>query len=130
MLSLLRSPSRSASTAVMYVTIGVLMMIWTGVWYYAAHESWAQEDGQTWQKYLCIGLFLSGLAVTVIGLLVGQIGGAAKDADNTVGVAQSGPVMAAPQMVQPGMVQPGMVAQPGMVMQPGMVQPGQMPPQG
>ncbi len=109
MLSLLRSPSRSAGTAVMYVTIGVLMMIWTGVWYYARHEHWAENSDATAEKYICIGLFMSGLAVTVIGLLVGQIGGAAKQADNTVGVAGT--------VVQPGVVQQPGVAQPGMVQQ-------------
>ncbi len=117
MLSLLRSPSRSAGTAIWYVTVGVLMMIWTGVWYYARHQNWAEgsADGSdhALEKYVCIGLFMTGLAVLVIGLLVGQIGGAAKQADNTVGVAG--------QVVQPGMVAPGQVVQPGMV-QPGTVQ--------
>ncbi len=75
------APSRSASMAVFYITVGVLVMIWTCVWYsyVATHEEVAD-----WQKYVSAGLFLSGLSVMVIGLLMGRIGSSAKEADNTI----------------------------------------------
>jgi len=34
MFEMLRTQSRSASGAILYVTVGVLMMIWSGLTYY------------------------------------------------------------------------------------------------
>lgn len=79
MLRMFRSMSQGAGVAVAYITLGILTMIWTAIWY-----NWLRNHGTPegdWKNYVCAGLFFSGLAVTLIGLLLGQIGRAAKKAD-------------------------------------------------
>jgi uncharacterized BrkB/YihY/UPF0761 family membrane protein len=90
MLELLRSPSRSAATAILYVTIGTLMVIWAGLWYF--YFLMPQTAPPAWEKFACVGTILSGCAIAVIGFLFGSIGRDAKAADNAVGVASSGSI--------------------------------------
>ncbi len=85
MFELLRGQSRSAAGAIWYVTIGVLMMIWAGLWYYYFLRP--DPNPPTWQSFTCVGTILSGFAIGAIGLLFGLIGRGAKAADTTVGVA-------------------------------------------
>lgn len=90
MLEFLRSPSRSAAGAILYVTVGTLMVIWAGLWY--VYFIVPQEHAPPWQQYTCVSTVLSGFAIVAIGLLYGLIGHGAKSADNTVGVAPAGPL--------------------------------------
>jgi len=96
MFELLKSQSRSASGAILYVTVGTLLIIWSGLTYY--YFLMDTPDAPAWQKFACVGTILSGLAIASIGLLFGLIGRTAKAADNAVGVAPVGP------MVAPGVV--------------------------
>ena len=91
MFELLKSPSRSAAGAILYVTIGLLLIIWSGLWYY--YYITPEPAPPTFQRFVCVGLMLSGLVITAIGLLFGLIGRRAKSADTTVGVAPAGPVV-------------------------------------
>jgi hypothetical protein len=70
--------SAAARMAVMYLTVGVLLMIWSLIWwaYMARHEP--SGDG-IW--YLCYGCLLSGAAFTLIGLIMGHVGRSARQAD-------------------------------------------------
>ena len=74
-----KTQSKSASVALVLIIVGVLTMIWSGIWYAAmrneALPAWMQNP------YICTGFFLTGLALAVIGVLVGKIGAAAKPAD-------------------------------------------------
>lgn len=97
MFELLRSQSRSAAGAIKYVTIGTLMIIWAGLWYY--YFLMPVPNAPTWQKYTCVGTILSGFAIGVIGLLFGLIGRGAKAADTTVGAANTGGVTPVVQVV-------------------------------
>lgn len=74
----MRLPSGSARLSVGYITTGVLIVIWTVVWLV-----WMQQNdgGHHGEYYICGGLLFSGLALVVIGALVGHIGHAAKHAD-------------------------------------------------
>ena len=83
MFGMTRTESGSASRSITYITVGVLMMIWSGVWYFAFHNNNPGDDAK-WQIYVIGGLFTSGLAVMIIGLLIGPLGFAAKSADATV----------------------------------------------
>ena len=87
MFEVFRNQSRSASGAIKYVTIGVLMMIWAGLWYYYFIRPVAEAP--TWQKFACVGTILSGFAIATIGLLFGLIGRGAKGADTTVGMTST-----------------------------------------
>ncbi len=108
MFELLRGQSRSAAGAIWYVTIGVLMMIWAGLWYY--YFLWPVPNPPRWQTFTCVGTILSGLAIGSIGLLFGLIGRGAKAADTTVGVAS--PVGAYVQTTPSGAVTPQSVGVP------------------
>lgn len=88
MFELLRGQSRSAAGAIWYVTIGILMMIWAGLWYY--YFLWPVQNPPRWQTFTCVGTILSGFAIGAIGLLFGLIGRGAKAADTTVAVANPG----------------------------------------
>ncbi|HUQ68220.1 MAG TPA: hypothetical protein VM165_01780 [Planctomycetaceae bacterium] len=88
MFEMLRSQSRSAAGAILYVTIGTLMMIWAGLYYY--YFLMPLPNPPAWQSFACVGTILSGLAVAAIGLLFGMIGRGAKAADTNVGVASTG----------------------------------------
>ncbi len=92
MFEMLRTQSRSASGAILYVTVGTLLMIWSGLYYYYFLS--AAERASDWQNFTCIGTILSGLAIASIGLLFGVIGRGAKAADTTIGAAPIGPVVA------------------------------------
>ena len=104
MFEMLRAQSRSAFGAILYVTVGTLLMIWAGLYYYFYLSDASRPSD--WQNFLCMGTLLSGLAVAAIGLLFGLIGGTAKSADTNVGVAPAGPMMA------PGVPAAGVVAAP------------------
>ena len=88
MLELFRNQSRSAAGAIKYVTIGSLLIIWAGLWYY--YFLMPVPNAPAWQKFTCVGTILSGFAIAVIGLLFGLIGRGAKAADTTVGATSSG----------------------------------------
>ena len=96
MFEMLRSQSRSATGAILYVTVGTLLMIWSCLTYY--YFLMNNPEAPAWANFLCIGTILSGLAIASIGLLFGVIGRGAKAADTTVGAAPIGP------MVAPGVV--------------------------
>lgn len=90
MFELMKSPARSAAGAIMYVTIGTLMVIWAGLWY--EFFLYPVPNPPAWQKFVCVGTILSGIAVGIIGLAFGTIGREAKSADNAVGIAPAGPI--------------------------------------
>jgi hypothetical protein len=78
-----RQPSPSTGISIVYITVGVLLTIWAAVWYYFLKHQ--DVSSYNWRYFVCIGLFFSGLAIGIIGLLVGQIGRAAQHADVPVG---------------------------------------------
>lgn len=92
MFGFFRRFSQGAGIAVRYITIGALMMVWTCVWFYAMH--YYSTPFGSWPYFVCTGFFLSGLALTVIGLLVGRIGVEARKADDIVVGTQQGPINA------------------------------------
>jgi hypothetical protein len=90
MFGFLKDQSRSAAGAISYVTVGTLMIIWAGLWYY--FFLLPEPDPPAWQKFVCVGTILSGVAIGVIGFLFGLIGQGAKRADTTIRVAHEEPV--------------------------------------
>lgn len=100
MFEMLRTQSRSASGAILYVTIGTLLMIWSGLYYYYFLSP--PDRTSDWQNFACIGTILSGFAIASIGLLFGVIGRGAKAADTTIGAAPIGPMVAPAVVGTPG----------------------------
>jgi hypothetical protein len=118
--------SAAARMAVLYITIGVLLMVWSGIWwtYMARHPP--TGDG-IW--FLCFGCLLSGAAFTMIGFIMGHVGRAAREADLPPTVSATpvpGQVQPVPGqiVVPPPVVAP---AAPGQVVVPPTVAPPAVP---
>lgn len=104
-----RLPSGSATLAIGYITTGVLTVVWTTVWLIYLMSNSVESHGS---YYICFGLMTSGVALMVIGILMGRIGQEAKNADGVVPVAGTQEVVptiaqqAVPQQVMPQQVAP------------------------
>jgi hypothetical protein len=71
--------SAAARAALIYITVGALIVIWTGVWYVYLHNN---PPDTTTAYYWCGGLLVTGMSLLAIGLGLGRIGRAAKHADH------------------------------------------------
>ena len=65
----------AARTALIYVTLGALLVIWTGIWYFYLYNN-PPETASVY--YWCSGLLISGLALIFIGCALGRIDQAAQ----------------------------------------------------
>ena len=106
--------TQSARMAIVYITAGTLIDVWTAVYYFlilrpeaARNPTGSSDSSLFWVS----GFFLTGLALLIIGLLVGRIGQAAGKAEvvptaavpvtaETRAVIQA-PVAAAPIITDP-----------------------------
>jgi hypothetical protein len=87
--------SGSARTAVVYITIGAIMDVWTALWYvYMSRHGTASDGPYFW----CYGFFLTGVTLIVIGLALGRIGRAARHAEAPPDITQSNVVPPQPMM--------------------------------
>jgi hypothetical protein len=77
-MPLLRPTSSPARTSLAYMTIGCLMLVWTGVWYIYLLNHTPSAPGVF---YVDAGLALTGFVLVVLGLAVGQIGRSARHAE-------------------------------------------------
>jgi hypothetical protein len=102
--------SAAARTALIYITAGALIIIWTGVWYVYLHNNPPEANNV---YYWCGGMLASGLSLLLIGLGIGRIGRAARHADAPTQVVP--PVAVNPQTsnVVPSVNATGTVAVPG-----------------
>jgi len=77
-MAMLTHPSFGPKAALTYVTIGALLDVWTGVWYFAF-----RPDGQlsSTATFWVWGLFLTGLTLMFIGLALGPLGRSARQAE-------------------------------------------------
>lgn len=69
--------------ALTYITIGALTGVWAGVWYVYLFNNPHTESAYYW----CIGFLVTGLAIFVIGLSLGIISRAARNAEVPAGGA-------------------------------------------
>lgn len=111
-MPILSTPSSAFPISLVYITIGVLVDIWAGV----AMVFYPPETN--WGKFLLFGCLASGFALLVIGLLLGPIGRAARNAElppteATPAVAQADQTAAAhPAPLVPAAPQTGEVIVP------------------
>ena len=104
----LRQPSRSAGLAIFLITVGTLAAIWSAVWYFFLKTR--DNSPQDWAYFVCAGSFFSGVALVIIGTLVGLIGRQARQADNPVAqVTPAAPVVPSGSAVPVVPPQPGAV---------------------
>jgi hypothetical protein len=122
-------PSPATRTALTYITIGSLMVVWSGLWFWYL---WHNPAEASLPYYLCTGLMLSGITLVIIGLGLGQIGWSARHADlPPEGIVPPGTVKpATPPAAAPGAqtsLPPIIIATPPGVGVPAQAVPGQTP---
>src|SRR5207244_1512725 len=69
--------ARSATTSLIYLTVGALTVVWTIIAYIWLHYN----DGTFNQYLMCHGFLGTGIVLMVIGLALGRIGRAARAAE-------------------------------------------------
>jgi hypothetical protein len=115
-MALLTQPSSAARTSLIYITVGALTLVWTGVWWaYLRHYPPDEVAGYTW--YICYGLMLTGGVVLVIGLAVGQIGRQARHAELPPTDAMNHETKVQEIQATAPVVAPGVAAQSGLAPQ-------------
>lgn len=77
-MPVLSKPAFGPKVALVYVTIGALIDVWTVVYYFAFARSETMSN-TTW--FFLLGLFFSGLVLIVLGLILGPLGRAARQAE-------------------------------------------------
>jgi hypothetical protein len=89
--------SPAAKTALLYITIGALLVVWTTIWYYYM-QSHRDPEAETSDVpfYICTGLLATGGILLAIGFGIGWIGRTARAADDA-GEKGARPAAAAPQ---------------------------------
>jgi len=75
-MPILTRPAFGPFAALAYVTFGTLLCVWTSVWYYTrdyelTHSQW----------FWLAGLFFSGVTFLFLGLVLGRLGRAARQAE-------------------------------------------------
>ena len=79
-MPLLSKPSFGPRTALIYITVGALLDVWTVVWYFwfaRNQEGYISQNTRFWLT----GLFFTGVVLMLIGFYLGRIGRAARKAD-------------------------------------------------
>lgn len=75
-MPMLSRPAFGPRTALAYVTIGLLMCVWTIVWYYTRDRELARSE---W--FWLSGLFFTGVTFAFLGMVLGRLGRAARQAE-------------------------------------------------
>ena len=75
-MPILTQPAFGPRTALIYVTVGALIDVWTLVWYYTRDRDLTRTE-----QFWVVGLILTGLTFVVLGLFLGQLGRAARRAE-------------------------------------------------
>lgn len=75
---LMSKPSGFAPMTLFYITVGALMTVWSGIWYYYL-RSHSSQDGVA--NYICLGFLLTGVILLAIGFIVGPMARWARQAE-------------------------------------------------
>jgi hypothetical protein len=92
--------------AVIYITVGALIIVWTGVYFIHLTRIEASENAYLW----CAGFFFSGVVLMAVGFAVGHIGRSARQAEVTPTAIIPPVVSASAAPVAPAAQQNGAVA--------------------
>ncbi len=75
---ILSKPSSAAPTSLFYITVGALMTVWSGIWFFYLSRN---ESDHKFVHYLCTGFLVTGLVLLAIGMLIGPMGRHARKAE-------------------------------------------------
>ena len=65
-----QKPSSVAPTALIYITLGALLSVWSGIWFVYEQNTASASRGV---YYICAGLLMTGLALLAIGFVLGRM---------------------------------------------------------
>ena len=82
-------PSSVAPTALIYITLGGFLSVWSGVWFVYERNHGNANGGV---NYICAGLLLSGIGAMIIGLGLGRIAHRAHSVEIAQGEAKIGAI--------------------------------------
>jgi hypothetical protein len=75
---ILSKPSSAAPTSLVYITIGALLTVWSGIWYLYLRQN---PPSHEFVNYIDLGLLLSGVVFLLIGFSVGPMSRMARQAE-------------------------------------------------
>ena len=75
---ILSKPSSAAPTSLIYITIGALLTVWSGIWFVYLRQN---PPGHQMVNFIDLGLLLTGVVLLVIGFSVGPMGRIARQAE-------------------------------------------------
>lgn len=75
-MPILTQPAFGPKVALAYVTVGALIDVWVGVWYFTREYELTRT-----QQFWVVGLALTGLTLIALGLLLGPLGRSARRAE-------------------------------------------------
>lgn len=75
-MPILTQPAFGPKVALAYVTVGALIDVWTGVWYFTRDNELTRS-----QQFWIVGLALTGLTFILLGLFLGPLGRSARRAE-------------------------------------------------
>jgi len=94
--------SGGARLAVVYLTVGSIIDVWSALWFFWMRS---HAEGSDSSYFWCYGFFFTGLTLIIIGLALGRIGRSARQAeapvDNTASAAAPPQMTAAPAAPMP-----------------------------
>ncbi len=105
----LTRPSPAAFLAIIYITLGALIDVWTAIYYLFLRNPDGADSSRT--LFWCAGFFFTGLVLLIIGLAVGRIGREARHAELPPPDANQ-PPQPQPVVMQQPMVPQAMVVAP------------------
>lgn len=83
-MAILSHPAFGPQASLAYITVGALIDVWTGVYYFGFARG-AEMSNNTW--FWLVGFFLTGIVLMAIGLLLGPISQFARRAELPPGAA-------------------------------------------
>lgn len=71
-------PSGAASAALVYITLGSITTVWSGIWFVYMRNN---PPTHPWVNYLCMGFLATGLVLMMIGFTLGPLSRWARHAE-------------------------------------------------
>ena len=75
---LMSKPSGAAPATLVYITLGAIMTVWSGIWYMYLLNNPPQHPVI---NYICYGFLITGIVLLVIGIILGPISRWARHAE-------------------------------------------------